>query len=83
MEMKLARSRTVDSAEQQVFRKTASEIFVSSDLVNEVFANEQPAGYRQEDSRFPEISETYLNAMMQGNQNKNTKKSNTNMTQCI
>ena len=57
------------------FRKMASEIFVLSDLVDQVFANEQPAGYRQEDSRFPEISETDLNAIMEGNQNTNTNRS--------
>ena len=52
----------------------ANEIFVSSDLFDEVFAEEQPAGNRQEDSRFLEIAETDLNDMMEGNQNKNTKK---------
>ena len=59
--MQSVRSCKADSAVQQVFCKMASEIFVSSDLFDEVFVDEQPAGKRQEDSRFPERAETDLN----------------------
>ena len=64
----------------------ASDIFVSSDLFDKVFADERPAGSRQEDRNFSDIAETELNAMI-GSQNKNTKKKHEekhiNMTHCI
>ena len=54
-----------------------SKTSVSSDLFDEVYADEQPAGNWQEDSRFPKIAETVLNAMMEGNQK------HIHMTQCV
>ena len=53
------RVKHVDSAVQEVFRKMASVtfLFVSSDLFDKVFADEQLAGNRQEDGRFPDIAE--------------------------
>ena len=43
--------------------QNGERIFVSSDLFDEVFADEQPAGNWQEDTRFPEIAKAGLNAV--------------------
>ena len=50
-----------------------SKIFVSGDFFDEVFAVEQPAEKRQEDSRFSEKAETDLNTIIE-KKNKDTKK---------